>query len=369
MQMRMLIKGVLLYVAVCPVPARAAEPLPAPVLNVDTIRAAVQRALPLLEKGAAGSMSERSRCFTCHNQGLPLLALTTAQKRGFTVDQGHLDRQAAFIAAFLDRNRENFTSGKGTGGRIATAGQALWALETVGWKPDPATAAVSTYILNFETDRDHWRMTSDRPPSESSHFTASYLAIRGLRVFGTAEQQESATRRIEQARQWILATPARDTEDRVFRLWALRLASADPEALRTAAGELSATQREDGGWSQTDALDSDAYATGSALVALHQAAGLSTSEESYTRGLSFLLRTQRDDGSWYVRSRSKPFQTYFESGFPHGPDQFISIAASSWAATAMALACEPLPPPSEQPNPEPPAPNPAVSDGSPSGGQ
>ena len=29
--------------------------------------------------------------------------------------------------------------------------------------------------------------------------------------------------------------------------------------------------------------------------------------------------------------------TYFESGFPHGKDQFISIAASSWATTALAL--------------------------------
>jgi len=53
--------------------------------------------------------------------------------------------------------------------------------------------------------------------------------------------------------------------------------------------------------------------------------------------MRYLLKTQVDDGSWHVKSRSKPFQTYFESGFPHGNDQFLSIAASSWAATALVL--------------------------------
>ena len=57
--------------------------------------------------------------------------------------------------------------------------------------------------------------------------------------------------------------------------------------------------------------------------------------------MAFLVRTQLPDGSWYVKSRSKPFQPYYETGFPHGKDQFISSAASGWAATALALACNP----------------------------
>jgi hypothetical protein len=39
-----------------------------------------------------------------------------------------------------------------------------------------------------------------------------------------------------------------------------------------------------------------------------------------------------------VKSRSKPFQPYYESGFPHAKDQFISIAASGWATAALAVA-------------------------------
>ena len=108
-----------------------------------------------------------------------------------------------------------------------------------------------------------------------------------------------------------------------------------------AARELLKGQRPDGGWAQKGGMDSDAYATGSALVALHQAGGLATSDPVYRRGVTFLLKTQREDGSWLVHTRSRPFQTYYESGFPHGKDQFISMAASGWATTALALACPP----------------------------
>ncbi len=41
-------------------------------------------------------------------------------------------------------------------------------------------------------------------------------------------------------------------------------------------------------------------------------------DPAFKRGVEFLLRTQLEDGSWLVRSRSVPIQAYFESGFPHG---------------------------------------------------
>src|SRR5205085_5907207 len=84
--------------------------------------------------------------------------------------------------------------------------------------------------------------------------------------------------------------------------------------------------------------DSDAYATGTALVALHQAGGVATADPAYRNGLRFLLAKQLDDGSWHVPTRSTPIQTYYESGYPHGEDQFITITAAGWATTALALA-------------------------------
>jgi hypothetical protein len=87
-------------------------------------------------------------------------------------------------------------------------------------------------------------------------------------------------------------------------------------------------------------MEPDAYATGSALVALHEAGGLSCQHPAWLRGLRYLLRTQQPDGSWHVVSRAKPLQEYFESGFPHGKDQFISTFATGWAAEALLMSLE-----------------------------
>jgi hypothetical protein len=306
--------------------------------NVESIKAAVMKSLPLLEIGAKGSMTERKQCFTCHNQGLPIMALTVARTRGLPIDEPHLQAQLDFTAKFLAKNKENYLNGKGQGGQVDTAGYALWTLANGGWKPDETTAAVAEYFLLYQNDRDHWRSSSRRPPSEQSSFTSSYFAIRGLKAFGTTGQQQRIDNRIEQVRAWLEKTPPEDTEDRVFRLRALELAGGSDDAVRHARNELLETQRSDGGWSQRDDMESDAYATGSALVALHQAGGLATDDDAYRRGLGFLISCQQDDGSWHVVSRSKPFQIYFESGYPHGKDQFISIAAAGWATTALALA-------------------------------
>jgi squalene cyclase len=110
--------------------------------------------------------------------------------------------------------------------------------------------------------------------------------------------------------------------------------------VQAAADELAKMQRKDGGWAQLDNLESDPYATGSVLVALHKAGGLAAKEGVYQRGVAFLLEAQKEDGSWYIKSRSKPFQLYFESGFPHTKDQWISCAGSSWATMALVMACE-----------------------------
>ena len=48
--------------------------------------------------------------------------------------------------------------------------------------------------------------------------------------------------------------------------------------------------------------------------ALHQTGQLAPTDSAYGRGVWFLMRTQAADGSWMVKSRSKPFQPYYEGG-------------------------------------------------------
>ncbi|MFO0824700.1 MAG: prenyltransferase/squalene oxidase repeat-containing protein [Gemmataceae bacterium] len=108
--------------------------------------------------------------------------------------------------------------------------------------------------------------------------------------------------------------------------------------IAAAAWDLLQTQQADGGWAQIEKLDSDAYATGSALYTLRHAGGLKPDSPAFKAGVAFLLKTQQPDGTWKVKSRSKPFQPYYESGFPHEKDQFISAAATGWAIAALASA-------------------------------
>lgn len=335
----------ILSVTVAAILCSAAALAEEPVVSQSALRAAIERSLPLLMTGAVGHRENRT-CFACHHQGVPIVALTAAREHGFAIDDEELARQTAFITKFLDGNRENYLLGKGTGGQADTAGYALWALGAAGWKPDATTAAVSEYLLLRHKDKEYWLSTSNRPPSEAGPFTTTYVALYGLSSYGTAAQNERIAARSEQVRGWLLKTLAKDNEDRVFRLLALRAADAPTVDVAAAAKELLSKQRDDGGWSQLDsgepalATESDAYATGSALVALHQAGDLATSDPAYQKGMAYLLKAQHDDGSWHVVSRSKPFQPYFESGFPHGKDQFISCAASGWATWAMVLAIE-----------------------------
>jgi hypothetical protein len=339
----------------------------------ESIRAAVGRALPLLVKAGAEEYPRHRDCFSCHNQAVPAVALDLARRRGFAVEADSLRAIAEHTEADLRSALDDYRKGKGQPGSVIRAGYALWALEAAGWEPDETTDAVGHY-LSLAPGRDgHWLTQGHRPPSESSDFTATAVALRGLRTFSGRSRStpkdrdakpeaglpESALRRRGEALKWLLQARPRETEDRVFRLWGLKLAGAGAKELDAAAAELIRTQRPDGGWSQldgpapagpakaakdpgrdgSDAHLSDAYATGSALVVLHQASGLAVDHTAYRRGLAFLVKTQRADGSWFVRSRSHPFQPYFESGFPHGPDQFISAAATGWAVAALALAC------------------------------
>ena len=125
-----------------------------------------------------------------------------------------------------------------------------------------------------------------------------------------------------------------------MRLSGLTWSGAAEGEVRGAARALLALQRSDGGWGGNPHMKSDAYATGGALVALAESKVTKVNDTPYQLGVEFLLSTQFPDGSWHVRSRSIKFQPYFESGFPFGHDQWISAAATAWAAQALALSIE-----------------------------
>jgi squalene cyclase len=272
---------------------------------------------------------------------MTMMTVAAARGAGVPVDEGLARAQEASIASYLDVWRERALQGLGIPGDSDTVGPVLVGLAAANHPPSADTDAQAHYLLSRQMPEGRWRIFAHRPPHESSDIQATAASVRALQVYAPKARREPYAKAIERSRTWLRQAQATTTEDRAFQLLGLRWAGEDQETLRKAAQILLGEQRADGGWAQIPTLASDAYATGEALVALREAGALAATDPAYRRGVEFLLSTQLEDGSWYVRSRSVPFQPYFESGFPHGHDQWISMAATNWAAMALVPAAGP----------------------------
>jgi hypothetical protein len=145
---------------------------------------------------------------------------------------------------------------------------------------------------------------------------------------------------IQLAATWIGEYRPSTNYDLAWRLQGLVWGGKSKDAILKARRDLLALQRSDGGWSDIPSMESAAYTTGLAMISL-QSSGLLVSDPAYQRGVEYLLNTQLEDGSWHVRTRAAGFQPYFDNGFPHGVDQWISAAGTSLATIALTLAAPP----------------------------
>ncbi len=216
---------------------------------------------------------------------------------------------------------------------------ALFAAQAAGVPPNLAFQAMARLIAFRQRDDGHWPTFDVRPPQAHSFFSSTALAIKAIQAYGHPQMAAVIAAKIGKGRAWLLNHDPETTEDRVFQLLGLRWSSADKRSIQQAAKLLLTLQNKDGGWGQLPERSSDAYATATALFALAESGELSIDSDSYVRGARFLLDIQKEDGSWLVESRLHPpapvSPPYFESGFPHGHNQFLSLSATSWALAAL----------------------------------
>ncbi len=302
----------------------------------NTIRGAAQRALPLLQRTAL-QFYKKSRCVSCHHNSLTEMTVAAARSKGFTVDEASAREDLRTVVNDIESSPDQALQGIViAGGQVTTTGYMLMGLSAEHHQPNVATDAMVRLLRLSQHADGHW-ISAYRPPFEASEFTATAVSLRGIQLYGPSRWAEADEHAIRAAARWLANAHPDSTEDRVFKLFGLRWAHASPAVRQSALQDLVATQRLDGGWAQLPSFGSDAYATGESLVALSEA-GMQPSDAVYRRGIQFLLKTQLTDGSWFVRTRSHPTQIYFESGFPHGLNQYISAAATNWATLALVRA-------------------------------
>ncbi|MBM3724557.1 MAG: hypothetical protein FJW40_03910 [Acidobacteria bacterium] len=293
---------------------------------------AAERALASLAPQSA-TFIKKSGCNSCHNQFLPSAARGLALERGLrapaAIEQLGLEQAERYSERAIDMT-------------VAGVGSVGYELFDFAMNHRPANAytdAVAHYVRAMQLPSGGWQTLAIRPPMSWDNFITTAMAVNVLRVYSPAGQKQDTKERLERAARWLDATEARNTQEKAFRLLGLVWANGPAAAVDRAASALLAAQRADGGWSQLPAMGSDAYATGQALYAL-QVAGRGRQTAAFRNGMAYLLRTQAEDGTWHVRTRSIPIQPYFDAGFPYAHDQWISAAGTSWAAMALTLAAE-----------------------------
>ena len=336
-------------------PARARELPPAGEARRALVRASAQRAVDLLQRNSTaflenGFVRNAAKCVSCHQQALPAVAFGLARERGLRIDEAAVGRLLAATIAVRASEVENARQmDEPTPGGGTTLGYDADALHAMNYASNEMMETFSRYLLAVQHADGSWSENVRRPPMEDGPLVRTAWALRAVQLYPPAGRAREVSDAMRRAQGWLGQQRTLTHNDRVFQLLGLAWAGAESARMKPFAEALLRSQGTDGGWAQLPALAGDAWATGSALVALHKA-GIAPAHAGYQRGVEFLLRTQFDDGSWWVRSRSWPFQPHFDGKFPHGKDQWISAAGTAWATMALLLTLEPTVDPQSLPN-------------------
>jgi ankyrin repeat protein len=329
----------------------ASEPLTHP---TRTATEAVQTSLKLVQYSMQ-QFNKRTGCISCHQEGLGRIATGAARDRGFLLDpeveRAQRERIEGAVNSMGPLHTQALQDPEAMKNvplieidAVATGDSWLLAGMAAHKQPQTASAGAMALVLARQQGPDgNWHFAAPRVPMQSSLFSVTALSLKSIVDYAPRSSAAEVTDRVGRAKTWLMTTPAKTNEDRSFRLLGLKWAGASDQESRKAVAELRAEQRPDGGWAQLPTLQSDAYATGQALYALKICGDLAVTDPVYTTGVQFLLRTQDQDGSWFVNKRATPGNNYFDAGFPHGESQYSSFNGTCWAMLALLQTIDPAP--------------------------
>ena len=299
-----------------------------------SVKDAVGQSAQLLQKSTQSFLKEGG-CVACHAQEIAVTAVKAAHDRGVAVDESiRQDQRQAAEKQFA--SGEYMLMQRMDPPVVDILTYALSDLATENAPASRTTDAVLHNLVAQQNENGSWRSPGiSRAPMSDGDFSRTAMAIRAIEKYGSNGRHDDLEARVQRAAGWLAKAHPVTTEDRVMQLTGLYWARSPQFGHKERIHDLLALQNSDGGWAQTAWLGSDAYATGQVLCALHDL-GVPNAEAAIRRGVDYLLRTRQSDGSWLLKSRATHIQPYFESGFPHAGDQWISSTGTALATAALA---------------------------------
>jgi len=269
------------------------------------LRDAAQKGLGWLARAAA-QWTQEQNCFGCHVQAVTLEALAVGKHNQFDVKPQQINSMVRAL-------RMGVTAGGYKTG-IAFQG-AAWARYDQ-WIDEAQTQQLMKYareLLHYQRKDGSVEDDDRRPPVVAGTMQTTFQAMQTWRQAYARTADEMWLGPMRRAEAYLSKRSAAWASDQdraitdlnyaLMGLVAAGVHGAEPSAQKLSKSLLG-RQHEDGGWGLWG-KNSDAFATGQTLYAL-KLTGMSDHDEAIERGMRWLVRHQKQDGSWHtVQSEQK----------------------------------------------------------------
>jgi hypothetical protein len=309
--------------------ARAAD-----AVSTADIRKAVERGTSYLEEQGMAWM-KKQECAACHHVPLMVWALNEARNQGYPVNEtalGEVTRWSldeknhaqVFPDLPLDKKRSE----------TDYLGPLLMAL-AVGANRDRDEATEKSRLrllalaVSQQAQDGSWHANSGgRPPVHASKDVQTSWAFLALPDRPAAEESSDPWKnQREVAADWLSRNPpASSHQSTAMRLLVCKRLGKPADETKLLLEPLLQMQNDDGGWSQTREMKSDAFATSLSLYVLIVRQDPSA-ETAVRRAQAFLVKNQQPDGSWPMASRPAE---------PSGPGPASDLRPIKYVGTAWA---------------------------------
>lgn len=311
------------------------------------VRIAAERGLAFLQADAVKWKKDR-QCATCHHGTLTVWALSEAQSQGYAVPAETRAEMVEWAKSrVLERidlprdSRPGWSMVNSSALNLSVMAVALPKQDAIS--PEELKRMAGHLLRHQEADGS-WSWASApaknrAPPFFESDEVATRLAWLGLSRQVPVDSKESseASEARARAQAWLAKSEPNDTtQAAALRLMGHVVAGEPAEKLQPEIDQFMLRQNPDGGWGQLKDAPSDAYATGQALYFLGLA-GVKIDRPEIRRGVSCLVTTQQEDGSWPMKSRSHPGATPSKNLTP------ITYFGSAWGTLGLMRAVPLLP--------------------------